>query len=272
MLLPAECPSCGHAYQIDSGYIGVKRKCPECESLFVFEGADGGANVLPLRLACPICLRDFTVKDVFEASERIPCSVCGHIMTRAEGQETLVLAEQATEACRQALLDGASGNEVARQLVQMGIDVDAAATQVDNEMMRLPFLRHEIYVQNGDGKPRPPVECDLCGMELQETMKKECHIVRWHCRYTPKEEIDSGPFPIFFHSGAYIMARVISGMVAGMFSSAMGISPNLDNVLDAVYFLCPRCDHSLRTKLFGRYKGYPARNGYRIVSHEMHRV
>ena len=78
MLLDTECPHCREDLRIDSGYLGIKRTCPECGEKFLFEqdGADTSDFGGPVRIGCPVCLRIAAIPKAYDFEDYVACGVC----------------------------------------------------------------------------------------------------------------------------------------------------------------------------------------------------
>lgn len=268
MLMPAKCPACSEEFQLDSGYLGCVRKCPECGEKFTF---GGDSNAEPTRIACPQCLRDFPVKEIFANAERIPCSFCGHMMDLNEGIDALGTVQEATRMSREMLLSGASPEDTVQAIAKLGLAADVAENHVDNEGVRLPFLRYEHRSNGNDVNCAPPGECDLCGNPISGELQRNCHVIRWHCQFKSDDGYDAGPVPIFFRSGAYIAARLVAHLVVKLMFRSAGSNRLKDNEMQGIYFLCRGCAGAMKAKFFGKYKGHPVDRGYRLASHVVER-
>ena len=258
MLLPACCPECQHEYEIDSGYLGIKRICPACGAGFVFEveltDDDGSTHTIAdaqafsgrVRIGCPQCFRITTVNELYADRDPVPCGVCGAAVGRDYGLQFCTVLTTAEDRARRLLLAGTRHRDIPPQLADCGLEAEAAADYFERHLVDLPFVRQQVAA--GDNDRDDPLcyarDCDLCGCELGPGEREQAFEVRWR-KTQGVADSDDDDFSWAGNEDA----------VPGV-----GVSERL-----GLYCICERCRRSLKAWFFNRFRGVPRCDGFRCI-------
>ena len=265
--LTARCPQCAHEFTVDSGYLGTKRKCPECGQGFVFEQplevTDAGGDVLAVkqalgvdqRVACPSCLRLFKPSAVFQDQTEQRCAFCDCRMTMAEAQETARVVLVAEPAIMAMLLLGVGHGDVLPQLAQQGVTADGLPLILDRQRRQLPFERFSRRQNHDIEVPlMMATDCDLCGTALRAAEQRQCVFVHW---FVHSRASQSHPVWQF----AALFATVVAWWLLSV--RRQDDDEAVTNEMKALYCLCAKCRRSLDA-VFGAYAGFPASGGFKV--------
>ncbi len=268
MLLPAKCTHCSHEYEIDSGYLGIKRKCPACGEKFVFEieDADDGRTLssedfgLAPRVACHHCFRVGVIREVYVGKPSFPCSFCGGTLTVEEGEQFMDTLRECELTANSLLLAGAPHSDVAPAVMAAGMPDVRTPDFVDLMLMRLPFTRYEVTQTDLEHsfEPRCATNCDLCAAPLRGGDALKAYYVHWH-------KVERGGA----HDENVLFAGMAFGVAGAVIASSMSgggaaVQGTAKSERHAVYCLCQRCRDSLTAWLFNKYDGPPVSQGFKL--------
>jgi hypothetical protein len=263
MQLDAECPHCSHAHTIDSSFVGLTRKCPNCSDTFLFEyeetDADGNTRALSSgdfgrrMIGCSACFRKSAFNEAYAGMAIVPCGYCGAKFPHEQAERFVPILDRAEAAARTELLAGHPYTDILDDLPRPGLDAAAAERLLDAVHERAPFARAEA-IDEADPVYAAP-HCDLCGDELDQVQRHVAYRVNWL-----KVEIG-------FERRKHVLeqAAELLGDAAVADSGIGGTRGTATAEQQAVYCICKPCRKSLTARFFGRFKGVPACYGFKVA-------
>jgi predicted Zn finger-like uncharacterized protein len=259
MFLDAECPHCHHQYKIDSGYLGIKRMCPECGEKFVFETADGKeAHEFggPQRIGCPSCFQIGGIPAAYDSEQMVACGVCSTQIPRQRALDFVRVLSEAESLAKRHLLAGA-----ALALIDALVDLGIPRSRVDDFVIghqeRLPMTRFAAvwgddrgdFVLDSDGR------CDLCEKALDSREK------RTPCRALWQKTQQGDPMANFFVR--WFMSLMNSQSFFPVFDVREAEeAKSASSEHEALYYLCASCRDGWKDKDSLFYHQYPGTEGF----------
>ena len=265
MLVTAACSECSHEFQVDSAYVGTKRKCPSCGEKFMFEEPVAGSeqqSTSPIvtgspvasgmgatppkqeQMTCPGCRRSKN----YIVQEQVMCFFCGTRFSPEAGAQQEEFDAAAEDTMWEMIMNGEWHDNILAAFEDMGMSPEEAEGFLETNMMRVPFRRAEAVFEDGAYAVRMQ-NCDICGAEIENAQSAPMYRIHWTHVERDNENAAVG--------------MAVAGLVGAAIGAAMSKTHRRDMI--GLHSLCKPCRKSM-TKMFGGYKGYPVSDKFSVSS------